>query len=516
MILDLQVGNLTEPLTGRRWDRQAIMRQINQRIAYYQSHGMTQSDRVFVHYGNNLEFFADLVAIWSLGGCVIPIDSRLTKFEVETLAQTATPRFSLWSKAADQSIAASLSDMNVKILENSEAFGDIHDTKAQSLSGSQLFLDQPALILFTSGTTGQPKGVVHTHRSLRAQWMSLRQCLGLVKHRRTLCLLPTHFGHGLICNCLFPWLFGQNLFVVPPFKPEIVMHLGELLDKYEITFMSSVPSVWRMALKMAKPPQSQKLERLFCGSAPLSASLWKEIQKWSGTKEVLNAYGITETASWVAGTTIPDFTPEDGLIGKPWGALVKILKSASTEKPLSFMEECATGESGYIWLNTPALMHGYFERDDLTNQVVNQGWFVTGDIGLVDERGLLYLRGREREEINKGGMKVYPGDIDVVIERFERVHDVCSFGYDDDSLYGQNVGVAVVMKETNDQGVPALYNWLKQHLAKHQMPVRWYIVESIPRTSRGKINRTQVAKECAGLTPVDLRKLLKEGLYPRQ
>ncbi|MGH7799579.1 MAG: class I adenylate-forming enzyme family protein [Thermodesulfobacteriota bacterium] len=489
-----------------------IIRRVYQRIAYYQSQGMTQSDRVFVHYGNNLEFFVDLMAIWSLGGCVIPIDSRLTKFEVGTLAHTARPGFSLWPGTADQSISASLSDLNVRILENSDAFEDSTEIRVPSISGSQLSLDQAALILFTSGTTGQPKGVVHTHRSLRARWIALRQSLGLAKYRRTLCLLPTHFGHGLICNCLFPWLSGQDLFVVPAFKSDIVMQLGELLDKYEITFMSSVPSVWSLALKMAKPPQSQKLERVFCGSAPLSAFLWKEIQEWSGTKEVFNAYGITETGSWVAGTTVPDFTPEDGLIGEPWGAIVKILKSSNTEKPISFMEEYAPGESGYVWLNTPALMKGYLGQDDLTNQVVSQGWFMTGDIGFVDDRGWLYLRGREREEINKGGMKVYPADIDAVVERFEWTIDVCSFGYDDDPLYGQNVGVALVMKEANDQAIRALYHWTKQHLAKYQMPVRWYIVESISRTSRGKINRAKVAEVCADLTPIDLRKVLRGDL----
>ena len=92
MFLDLRVGNLIEPLTGRRWDRQAISHAILQRVAYYQDQGMRPSDRVLLLYGNRLEFFADLMAVWTLGGCAIPIDARLTSFEVGTLARAAGPR----------------------------------------------------------------------------------------------------------------------------------------------------------------------------------------------------------------------------------------------------------------------------------------------------------------------------------------------------------------------------------------------------------------------------------------
>ena len=210
-----------------------------------------------MHYGNKLEFFVDVLAIWNLGGCVIPIDSRLTKFEVEALARTAIPRFSLWHGELNESIGACLSALNIKVLDTSHLFSYDSLTQSGFLPNRRVTLDQDALILFTSGTTGQAKGVVHTHRSLRARWVALRQSLGLERYRRTLCLLPTHFGHGLLCNCLFPWLSGQDLFIVPPFKPEIVMQLGALLDKYEITFMSSVPSIWHLALKMAQPPQSR-------------------------------------------------------------------------------------------------------------------------------------------------------------------------------------------------------------------------------------------------------------------
>jgi len=504
LFFDLRMGNLVEPLTGRHWDRQIIAREILRRVAHYYDRGMRPQDRIFLLYGNRLEFFVDLMAVWTLGGCAIPVDARLTPFEVETLARAARPKFAICCDSLENSMALALAELKIDVL-STEAVG--HSTSSVLPLGNALLLDSDALVLFTSGTTGQPKGVVHTHRSLRARWMGLRQSLDMSKFSRTLCLLPTHFGHGLICNCLFPWLSGRDLFIVPPFRTELVMQLGTLLDEHEITFMSSVPTVWRMALKIAKPPRKQHLERVFCGSAPLTAFLWKEIQRWTGADDVCNAYGITETGSWVAGTTVPNLVPEDGLIGVGWGSVIKILATSSPEHPPSMASECAPGESGFVWLNTPALMKGYLGRDDLTNLVVSQGWFMTGDIGSLDERGYLYLRGREREEINKGGTKIYPGDIDAVVERFEGTVDVCTFAFEE-PLYGQNVGLAVVLRDACDENVRALYDWLAHHIAKHQMPARWYLLEEMPRSSRGKINRSQVAQKCAGLQAVELRRIV--------
>ncbi len=513
MFVNLQVGCLIEPLTGRAWDRRAIADRCSRRIAHYTDLGLARFDRFFLHHGNTIEFFVDLLAIWSLGGCAIPIDPRLTRFEVETLARAAAPRYSIWKEAPDSAMSTCLSNLGVRVLEVAGVDGSAARIPLRPPAGDRLSLDQDALILFTSGTTGQPKGVVHTHRSLRARWMSLRDCLGLDGFRRTLCLLPTHFGHGLICNCLFPWLSGQDLFILPPFRPDLLARLGSILDEHEITFMSSVPPLWRFALKTAKPPRSRTLNRVFCGSAPLSAALWRSIREWTGGSEVFNAYGITETASWLAGTTVPGFTPEDGLIGVAWGGAVKVLKTGSTQAPPTLGEECPPGESGYVWTNTPALMRGYLGREDLTDQVVTQGWFLTGDIGFVDDRGLLYLRGRERDEINKGGMKVYPGDVDAVVERLENTVDVCSFACED-PLHGENVGIAVVLNPVDEGTLRRLYDWTNRHLAKYQMPQRWYVVDEIPRTSRGKVNRAMVAERCAKLEPVEIHKLSGKSFGP--
>jgi len=497
-------GDLVEPLSGRSWSPDEVFARVRERVAEYGQLGLQRGDRVFLHYGNNLEFFVDLLAIWHQGGCAVPVDSRLTHFEVATLARSARPAFSVWRESVDRPLEESLAELGARVL----GMPGPGDDGGGALPPSRLRLDDEALILFTSGTTGDPKGVVHTHRSLRARWSSLAASLGLAAYRRTLCLLPTHFGHGLICNCLFPWLHGQDLHVLPPFRADLLVQLGDIIDRHAITFLSSVPTVWRLAIKTARPPKEGSLIRVHCGSAPLSANLWESVREWTGTRDVKNAYGITETGSWLAGTPDGFGRPEDGLIGVAWGGTLQVMPSASTDESPTWAKPCTPGEGGHVWIRTPALMKGYLDRDDLTGAVVTDGWFCTGDIGVMDERGYLYLRGREREEINKAGMKVHPGDVDSVVERFPDTVDVCTFAVKD-PLLGEDVGVAVVLPKATDETLLALHAWASEHLAAHQLPKRWYLLDEVPRTSRGKVNRASVASHCEALKPVDFARLRK-------
>ena len=397
MFADLKCGALTELESGRSWSSQEIAERVASRTAHLRTCGLQRGDRLFILYGNNLEFFVDLLAAWNAGASVVPADNRLTPFELENLARTVNPKIALIDPTVPPGLGDALASLGVKLLTSGELTIDkISSVRASSLACAAR-LDDEALILFTSGTTGVAKGVVHTHRSLRARWFSLRQSLGSECFRRTLCLLPTHFGHGLICNSLFPWLFGQDLIIAPAFSPYLLLRLGPIIDEQNVTFLSSVPSMWGLSLKGSKPPQGKTLRRIHCGSAPLSAHLWRQIQEWSGIRDVYNAYGITETGSWVAGTSIENFEPEDGLVGEPWGAAIKILKSVEPQTPFAVDAECKVDETGYIWINTPALMKGYYGQPDLTEQVISGGWFVTGDMGLVDERGrILSKRARAR------------------------------------------------------------------------------------------------------------------------
>jgi len=492
-----KIGAIVEPLNDYARSSEEISLLAAKRCALFASHGVARNDRVLLHYGNSGEFFADLLAIWNLGACAIPVDSCLTDLEVINVAKATAPKLSVWHEPPSAAIVAGLREISVAIV-TSEMLSDVNYTTANWR------FDDPALILFTSGTTGVPKGVVHTHRSLQAQFASLRQAIGLEPFTNTLCLLPTHFGHGLICNCLFPWLFGHTLHILPPFQPDVVSKLGAIIDEHQITFLSSVPSVWQLALKLSAAPQSGTLQQVFVGSSPLSSHLWQLIYDWTGAQLVGNAYGITETASWLAGTSLSNIEPEDGLIGVPWGSDIRILKDSSTERPVDDIEICPDGEQGFVWVRTPSLMQGYYQLEELTSKVIRQGWFSTGDIGLIDDRNLLFLKGREREEINKGGVKVYPTDIDATVEQYPAVTDVCSFGIKD-HFYGETIGIAIVLKEGAESEAVALRTWLAGRLTEYKLPSKWYVVPQIPRTSRGKINRQLVAQTCAKLKPVIMR-----------
>lgn len=499
-----RVGHLAEPLTGRSWDPATVAVEVAKRVDAFLASGIEPGNRVLIHFGNNLEFFAELLATWQVGACAIPVDARLTAFEVEKLAQAAKAQFSVIDDATPETIRDTVSDVHVRHTLN------LQPAPKADRPPSRLRLDDDALILFTSGSTGEPKGVVHTHRSLLARWTTLRQSLHLDAYARTLCVLPTHFGHGLICNCLYPWLNGRSLFIAPPFQAELIMRLGKMIDEHGITFMSSVPSVWNLALKTAAAPAAGQLRRVHVGSAPLSANVWTQIQEWTGTKDVFNAYGITETGSWTAGTTGEAVVPESGLVGQPWGAEVKITTSDGDGLSELTAPACEPGTPGMVWLHTPALMKGYFQRPDLTNAAIHHGWFMTGDIGFIDDRGRLFLKGRERDEINKGGMKVFPADVDEIVEQFRATTDVCTFGFED-AFYGENVGIAVVLEDEGTETLKKLHAWVQSHLAENKHPVRWYVLKEIPRTSRGKINRDNVREVCEHATPLDLRQLLSDA-----
>jgi len=453
---------------------------ISDRKVWLQEIGVGPGSRAMIIHGNNIDFFADLLALWSVGACVACLNPSVTSIEMTNLQKSFRPDYlvvrSLPSdvQPIDDAIVISISTQDyskgadLRIRQSSGAIEE---------GGS---IDAPALVLYTSGSTGTPKGVVHTFRSLSARISLNHSYIPKTEMKNSLNTLPTHFGHGLIGNCLTPLLAGCNLFTGISGNNALMLKLSEIIDKYSISFFSSVPSFWKLVLHTSQP-QKQSLQRIHVGSAPFSQKLWREVIAWSGVKNVWNMYGLTETANWVGGASSLDGIPAEGSVGYAWGGQFAVYEQNSGEVSLS-----GTGE---LLVSTPSVMAGYFEQSTLTSDSFLDGWLRTGDIGVI-ENGEARLVGRSKFEINKGGIKISPEELDGLFEKHAAVSEACAFGIPD-NLAGERIGVALVTSNENIS-VLELRDWALTQLVAEKVPDDWFFVDEIPKNDRGKIDRLNI------------------------
>ncbi|MBF0301248.1 MAG: acyl--CoA ligase, partial [Oligoflexia bacterium] len=451
--------------------------------------GLGRGDKAIICHGNSVDFFTDLLALWELGVCAISLDPETTQMELSNIANHAQAKIVV-HRGHTNLISSELLISAKSLRYIVDTLDAVNTVNTLWPHGPPNFhWDDDALLLYTSGSTGQPKGVVHTFRSLYTKFFTLRHYVDITECKNTLNLLPTHFGHGLICNCLFPLLSGAHLIILPKFDLTILSSLDKIIDCYQVNFFSSVPTVWKMLTQFTSAPKGHSLKRIHCGSAPLSRPLYQLIGEWSGTKNVKNVYGITETASWIAGSEddLQDFS--DGYIGEVWGGEILVTSEDNIKLPPS--------TPGYIWIKTPTLMREYYHDQAATAKAIHNNWFFTGDIGYLNPQGKLFLTGRVRHEINKAGIKISPEEIDMLVERCPGVVEACTFAYND-PLAGQNVGLAVVLKQEKIFSLEQVQKWVKERMTSYKYPAKWFTLKSIHKTSRGKINREIVARQCLG------------------
>jgi oxalate---CoA ligase len=464
-------GGIEDIGLGESWDSARLFNEVERRAATLSDLGFGRGSVIAIGHGGTARFFADLFAIWKIGATAACLDPTLTVGELRNVVD--------FSKSAALLVdgTASIDGLSVPVID----VGRREPTAAGPII-SEPNPDAPALLLFTSGTTGTPKGVVLTFRALRARIEANIAAIGKTALRRALVSLPTHFGHGLIGNSLTPLLAGGDI-AVHPLGVQMATDLGRIVDDYDITFMSSVPTLWRMALPRSAPPSKGTLLRIHVGSAPFPAALWSQVVAWSGA-EVVNCYGTTETANWIAGASSRTDGVADGLIGKMWGGSAALLDDTG--------ELRKTGD-GEILIRSPSLMSGYLDRPDLTSAVLHDGWYRTGDRGSIDREGRLWLTGRIKDEINRAGFKVQPAEIDTLLERHPAIAEACIFGVSD-ALGGEAIAAAVRLKNGAKASSQKLQAWCLERVRREAVPEHWYFVSEIPRTARGKVSRDVVRR----------------------
>jgi acyl-CoA synthetase (AMP-forming)/AMP-acid ligase II len=412
-----------------------------------------KSGRVVIATSDPLEGLVDLFATWVAGHCAVLVNPKLANDEQKRVIAKVTPR--IW-----------IDDDGMHIIETivpeASAWPDAD------------------LILMTSVTTGDAKGVTHSLATLEARLKLNVKEIGPQALAQTLCPLPLFFGHGLIGNCLTPLYAGQSLHILEAPSLRDFSEFGALIDSLNISFLSSVPSMWRMVLRMSAPPTSPPF-RVHVGSAPLPDELWLEIEDWCGTRNVFNTYGMTETANWISGGTRPPKNAE-GFVGRPWGGTVRVFRNGE-------MHDQGRGE---VALTSPSMMLGLWggaEQSECEN-----GHFLTGDIGELGEDQTLRLVGRLKNEINRGGIKVLAEEVDMLLERHPDVAEACAFGIPEE-ISGELVGAVVRLNDGAVLSDQALIAWCREHARAEAVPSRIAIVEEVAKTDRGKLARRAIQQE---------------------
>lgn len=446
---------------GQHWTYGALHGEVTRFERLLSGMGVKQGDRVAVLSQNRPELVFLIHALVRRGAILVPLNARLTRAELVPLVARTEPSLVLASE--------SLAD-RVEGTVTFEAFARGREVNEE---GRGLADQDVRCILFTSGTTGLPKGAELTVRNFRANAIASASNLGGDADQRWLGCLPL-FHVGGIALVTRAAEYGACVVLHDGFESGRVLRD---LAAEGITHVSLVATALRRLLTEAKAfPAS--LRAVLIGGGPAPSALLDEAR--ARGLPVLQTYGLTEATSQV--TTELRADADGATAGVPISTVkLKIVNERRESLP--------AGVAGEIAVSGPTVMRGYFQDEAATARVLSGGWLYTGDLGALDERGRLTVLTRRTDLIVTGGENVYPAEVEAVLARHPDVQDVAVTGLDHPE-WGQTVVAVVAPKQPLDSNV--LADHCRTELAGFKVPRRFVVVDSVPRNAGGKVDRIAV------------------------
>ncbi|MGC2698443.1 MAG: acyl--CoA ligase [Candidatus Angelobacter sp.] len=340
--------------------------------------------------------------------------------------------------------------------------------------------DDVALVLHTSGSTGRPKRVPLKNKNIAVSCANVAKTYDLKPSDVSLCVMPLFHIHGLVASTLSTFMTGGTVVVPNKFNP---MSFWRTVREQSVTWYSCVPTIHQLSVARLheKPEGIDKLRFVRSCSSALSPALMEKLEKVIQVP-VLEAYGMTEASHQMCSNPLPPRERKAASVGPGTGVKVGIMDEDG--------RILSSGTLGEVVIQGPNVIEGYENNPEANAKSFTNGWFRTGDQGMIDGDGYLHLTARIKELINRGGEKIAPLEIDEVMMTHPSVSEAVAFGMAHPT-WGEEVAIAVVLKEPQTEAV--LMEHCKRHLADFKVPKKILIVDKIPRTATGKIQRRAVA-----------------------
>nr|OQO22665.1 hypothetical protein B0A51_11530 [Rachicladosporium sp. CCFEE 5018] len=342
--------------------------------------------------------------------------------------------------------------------------------------------EDTALVLHTSGTTGRPKAVPLSHRNLTRTMKNIQATYKLTPQDRTMLVMPLFHVHGLLAGFLAPLASGGSVIIPGAFSAST---FWKHFTTHGANWYTAVPTMHQILLKSPKPSPIPEIRFIRSCSSPLSPKVFHDLEA-AFRAPVLEAYAMTEAAHQMTSNPLPPGKRQPGSVGIGQGVDVAILDAAG--------EEVEQGKEGEISIRGENVTKGYINNDKANAEAFTKsGFFRTGDQGKKDADGYVFITGRIKELINKGGEKISPIELDNVLAQHPAIAEAVSFAMADE-MYGQEVGASVVVKEGSKLSEEELITWMREKVAKFKVPKRVFFTDIMPKTATGKIQRRNVGE----------------------
>ena len=431
-----------------------------------------------------------------IGATPVPINFRLAPVEIRAIMEDADCKLIIvdqhFSRLLDGPALADWKSRHILISDDENGFYERAINSSKSIEPASASADTEALLLFTGGTSGRAKGVPLTHgniianaRQVGSRWSA--QPGDIVLH------VPPMFHSAELVKTVYFMQGAANVYL-PKFDPDALL---SAIEEFHVSFALLVPTMLMLTLQSGKVSEYDvsSLKQIIYGASPMSAEWVEAAFAAFPDVEIAQGYGLTETAPLL--TMLDHQSHVDALAQGNTARLSscgRVLDGVELKIVDNNGQECKTGQVGEIYTRGDNVFKGYINQAALSNEVLTDGWFRTGDLGYVDDDGYLYLKDRKQDMIVTGGENVYSSEVETVLNRHPDVLEVAVIGVFDE-IYGEKVIAVAMAKSEADLAQDELIDFCRDKIGGYKIPKEIHIVESLPKSALGKTLKTELRKK---------------------